>query len=76
MSHLLPFHKSFLRLSLIRTHSTLNATYEVTRLEGRRKEPADSYINEDLETFRRRRKTDWKRRQGVRLTLIGFLLII
>lgn len=23
-------------------------------------------INEDLETFRRRRKTDWKRRQGVR----------
>ena len=26
---------------------------------------SEKYTSEDLETFRRRRKTDWKRRQGV-----------
>ena len=74
MTHLLPFHKSILRLA--RSYSTINASYETMSFGGRRKEPTDSYINDDLETFRRRRKTDWKRRQGVRLTFIAFLLTI
>jgi hypothetical protein len=73
MTHL-PFHKSILRL--IRSYSTLNAPYEATSFGGRRKEPVDSYTNDDLETFRRRRKTDWKRRQGVRLTFIALLLTL
>ena len=75
MPHLVPFHRSILRLS--GSYSTLNAPYEATRIGGRRKEElADIYTNDDLETFRRRRKTDWKRRQGVRLTSIALLLTI
>ena len=70
MTHLLLFHKSILRL--IRSYSTLSVPFEATSFGGRRKELADNYTNDDLETFRRRRKTDWKRRQGVRVTFTAF----
>ena len=74
MTQLLPFHKSILRL--MRTYSTLNGPCKATSFVGRRKEPADSYTNDDLETFRRRRKTDWKRRQRVRLTFTASALLL
>lgn len=35
----------------------------VRRISNQR--DSEKYTSEDLETFRRRRKTDWKRRQGV-----------
>lgn len=70
MTNLLPFQKSILRL--IRSYSTLSVPFKATSFGDRRKEPAVSYTNDDLETFRRRRKTDWKRRQGVRLTFTAF----
>lgn len=35
----------------------------VRRISSQR--DSEKYTSEDLETFRRRRKTDWKRRQGV-----------
>ena len=63
MPHLAPFHRSIFRPT--RFYSTLNAPSEATRVGNIKQGAASSYTNDDLETFRRRRKTDWKRRQGV-----------
>ena len=70
MRHL-SFYWSILRLT--RSYSTLNAPHEAMRIGSTSVATADNPTNDDLETFRRRRKTDWKRRQGVRVTFIASL---
>ncbi|KAF8153180.1 GTPase [Crassisporium funariophilum] len=44
------------------TRSSPNDAYNTS--SGQERLDTRSYTSEDLETFRRRRKTDWKRRQG------------
>ncbi|KAF9045324.1 GTPase [Panaeolus papilionaceus] len=53
---------TFKHFSLLRFYSTLPDAYETSGNKTNSKKTS-SFVNEDLETFRRRRKTDWKRRQ-------------